>query len=847
MKRILITILALVMCLGCFAACGDKGAALTDAAEYLRSIYKDNAKETISDYDVVGKIVIGENTFTVTWTTDNESIAVKESNKAGFYTIDLPAKNDEAVDYKLTATIADAKGKTETVSFDRTLGVYDASAIVARPEEGVAYKFYMVHAGLGQTLFALGETQDNQNKFILSTTDPKAAPDFFVEADGEGFKFYTTIGGAKMYLKASTTTSEDGKVSKYIGYDAEAGSTWIYKSETNAWFTTVDGVEYVVGTYGTYSTFCISESSYISVENSGKTQFPGGLMLKEVAEAMTPSEGPTIYETPEEIVNAAYELALGGILSAGHKYTLTGTITEIPSPWSDSYGNITVVIVVGDMTDKPIECYRLTGEGAKNLMVGDTITVTGEILKYDNKTETGKVEFNTGCTLVSGNFCNHTLEAIAGKDATCTEAGLTEGQKCTTCGKTVTEQTEIAALGHEWNEILANDADNHWTACTRCDEIKDKAAHVNGDDSVCDTCGYGCAHSDVNPATCATPSTCKACGTVLAPATGEHTYDNDSDATCNGCDHVREVKEMIVIFYPKENKYVTGTEYYYSPKKMELTLSENKADAIALEKITNDDGSVSFKAGDKYLYADATHVEFVSVAGENTKFAIEETDGGVLLRCFTANFSGKPQYLEVYSGYLTVYGKSSDLSIFTFVLENADGANGTVQDDANSKVEGNGGGNTPSQPSTGSLDAKKPEAGKAYKFAFIHGGIGSDIYYMTGEMSSFYMATSKNKADGVDFFVEETNGGYYLYCMVGGAKKYVNAKAEMGTDGKEHINGSFGTTAETVYTYDATLKTLTVSINGDAYIIGTRSDKTYTTLGPVKASSKPYYAQFILG
>ncbi|MBQ3507212.1 MAG: hypothetical protein IJA91_01575, partial [Clostridia bacterium] len=98
-----------------------------------------------------------------------------------------------------------------------------------------------------------------------------------------------------------------------------------------------------------------------------------------------------------------------------------------------------------------------------------------------------------------------------------------------------------------------------------------------------------------------------------------------------------------------------------------------------------------------------------------------------------------------------------------------------------------------------------------------------------------------------DFFVEETNGGYYLYCMVGGAKKYVNAKAEMGTDGKEHINGSFGTTAETVYTYDATLKTLTVSINGDAYIIGTRSDKTYTTLGPVKASSKPYYAQFILG
>ena len=888
MKRILITILALVMCLGCFAACGDKGAALTDAAEYLRSIYKDNAKETISDYDVVGKIVIGESTFTVTWTTDNESITVKESNKAGFYTIDLPAKNDEAVDYKLTATIADAKGKTETVSFDRTLGVYDASAIVARPEEGVAYKFYMVHAGLGQTLFALGETQDNQNKFILSTTDPKAAPDFFVEADGEGFKFYTTIGGAKMYLKASTTTSEDGKVSKYIGYDAEAGSTWIYKSETNAWFTTVDGVEYVVGTYGTYSTFCISESSYISVENSGKTQFPGGLMLKEVAEDMTPSEGPTIYETPEEIVNAVYDLAIGGILSAGHKYTLTGVITEIPSPYSADYKNITVVIVVGDMTDKPIECFRLKGEGIENLEVGNTITVTGELLKYDNKSETGKVEFNAGCTLDSSDACAHVEEIIAGKDATCTETGLTEGKKCSTCGDILVEQTEIPALGHDWNAVLAHDEDSHWSTCTRCDEIKDKATHNNGDDSVCDTCGYGCEHKNVNEATCTAPATCKDCGANTAPAKGhteetlaavaptckdtgltegkkcsvcgeilqaqetvektnDHTYTDNKDTTCNVCGFERELAKTVVIYFPKDNKYMTGEEYYYSPKKMELILSENKADAVPMEQITNADGSVSFKAGDKYLYSDGTHVEFVSAEGENTKFALEETDGGVFIRCFTANYNGKPQYLEVYSGYMTCYGmNASTADIFTFQILDADGANGTVKDDSNSKVDGTGS-NTPSTPSTGSLDAKKPEAGKAYKFAFIHGGIGSDIYYMTGEMSGFYMATSKNKADGVDFFVEETNGGYYLYCMVGGAKKYVNVKAEMGTDGKEHINGSFGTTAETVYTYDATLKTLTVSINGDAYIIGTRSDKTYTTLGPVKASSKPYYAQFILG
>jgi hypothetical protein len=306
-----------------------------------------------------------------------------------------------------------------------------------------------------------------------------------------------------------------------------------------------------------------------------------------------------------------------------------------------------------------------------------------------------------------------------------------------------------------------------------------------------------------------------------------------------------EQGQKVVIYQVSDGKYMTGTEYYYSPKKMELILSDSKADAIAMEKITNADGSVSFKAGDKWLYSDGTHTEFVSAEGENTKFAIEETQDGVFIRCFTANFNGKPQYLEVYSGYLTCYGMGSDASIYTFRIESADGANGTVTDDANSPVDKNSGSSTPSTPSTGSLDAKKPEAGKAYKFAFIHGGIGSDVYYVTGAMSGFYMATSKTKAEGADFYVEATNGGYYLYCMVGGAKKYLNSESTMGTDGKMHVNGTFDDTAKTVYTYSDTLKTLVASVDGTDYIIGTRTDKTYTTLGPVKASTNPYYAQFI--
>ena len=856
MKRILIMLLTLVMCLGCFAACttpggtedttadngGSDAATLADAVEYLRSIYKDSAKETPADYDVVGKVVIADTEFSVTWATDNADITVKVSEKnAAFYTIDIPTKNDEVKDYTLTATITDAAGQSENVSFERALPVYDASAIVAKPEAGVAYKFYMTHVSLGQTLFAIGETQDGGNKYILTTTDPKAAPDFFVEADGEGFKFYTELNGVKTYVYAKTTTSDDGKVSKYIGYSTEEGTTWTYKSETNAWYTTIGGLEYVVGTYGSYNTFCISDSSFMTPESSGTSQFPGGLMLKDVAEAMTPSAGPTIYETPEEIVNAAYELELGGILSGGHKYTLTGVITEIPSAWSDSYGNITVVIVVNNMTDKPIECFRLKGEGANNLMVGDTITVTGELLKYNNNTETGKVEFNAGCTLVSGDFCNHTNETIPGKAATCTEAGMTDGQKCTTCGKTTVEQTTIEALGHDWNTVLAHDSANHWTTCTRCTETKDKAAHNNGGDSVCDTCGYGCEHKNAPAATCGAASVCPDCGTTLANATGEHTFDNDSDATCNGCDFTREVKELVVFYCPKDSKYITGTEYFYSNKsKMELTLSADKADAVVMEKVTNADGSVSFVANGKYLFCDGTHVEFVSAQSDNTKFVIEDADGGVYIRCFSANYNGKPQYLEVYSGYLTCYSMTATVADFLLVIESADGANGIVKDDANSKVDGTSGGSstpsTPSTPSTGATSIPNGvatvETGKNYKLAGVN---ASGTLFFDGTLTNGRINAT---ATGITVQLEAgaAAGEYYIYFMNGSTKTYLGVNSTLTESKTAGFVLYTEKTADCVWVIDATAKTI-VSKTFAGRGIATQNTSTYSNFSTYATSN----------
>ena len=95
----------------------------------------------------------------------------------------------------------------------------------------------------------------------------------------------------------------------------------------------------------------------------------------------------------EEIVAVAYTLEDQAKLPAAT--ALHGVITAIPTPYSEQYGNITVNIQVGDLADQPIQCYRLKGEGADKLAVGDEIAVAGVIKNYK-----GTIEFDAGCVLI---------------------------------------------------------------------------------------------------------------------------------------------------------------------------------------------------------------------------------------------------------------------------------------------------------------------------------------------------------------------------------------------------------------------------------------------------------------
>lgn len=133
-----------------------------------------------------------------------------------------------------------------------------------------------------------------------------------------------------------------------------------------------------------------------------------------------------------------------------------------------------------------------------------------------------------------------------------------------------------------------------------------------------------------------------------------------------------------------------------------------------------------------------------------------------------------------------------------------------------------------------------PEAGVAYKFGMIQENVSAtDVYYLTGAMNGYYMDTTTSFDDAVDVYLEATEGGYYLYTMVDGAKLYINMVVN-GT----YVNGAYEEAASTVYTYDTESNTLVATVNDAPYWFGTRNDKTYTTVGPVKTEYEGFYMQF---
>ena len=124
-----------------------------------------------------------------------------------------------------------------------------------------------------------------------------------------------------------------------------------------------------------------------------------------------------------------------------------------------------------------------------------------------------------------------------------------------------------------------------------------------------------------------------------------------------------------------------------------------------------------------------------------------------------------------------------------------------------------------------------PEENVPYYFYLDNG----TTYYFTGKMDGYYLGTTTESYEAVAVYFEIVEGGYHIYFMEGDTKTYLNAKTTINTDsGKLRCQFAFDTTANTVWTYDASYGVFEVyaELDGmsDTYFAGTYSSFTTMSL-----------------
>ena len=166
--------------------------------------------------------------------------------------------------------------------------------------------------------------------------------------------------------------------------------------------------------------------------------------------------------------------------------------------------------------------------------------------------------------------CEHVEVTDAAVEPTCTEKGLTEGKHCSKCGKILTAQTEIDALGHKYGDLIpkteptcsATGTEAHYK-CSVCNKVFKNDEHktettlddltiaINPDahnfgnwiknegaDTHTRVCSFNSEHTETEnclggTATCTEQAVCEKCNATYGKALGHDIkHHAEQPATC---------------------------------------------------------------------------------------------------------------------------------------------------------------------------------------------------------------------------------------------------------------------------------------------------------------------------
>ena len=444
MKKLTAWALLLAMMVAVFAGCSTTEEApettaapateaavsgLEDAVDYVKTIYK-KAEGTVTakDYEVVGVVPVGTEKYAITWTVDvAEDVVAIVPNESGMVTVDVNENSSEEVAYVLTATLTDGTD-TQSLSWNHILPA-------AMNVDGLTY------AEIVDLAYALADqtsTEDTYRLFgTVSSIDSEWSEEYgnitvTIQVAGkeeQPIQCYRLKGEGAKDLKVGDAITVEGVLKNYKGtYEFDQGCVLVgygehvdQKALLKAAYELAEGaaMDYpavVTGTVTEIPSAWSEEYGNITVnmefdgqvfqcyrlKGEGAAELAVGDVIT-VAGVIKNYKGLVEFDqgcvlVPNDMYHSVKNALSGYKLQDGEAQevtkTITGTVSTIDTAWSEDYQNITVTIVVAGLENYPIMCYRLSGEGAKDLAEGDVITVTGILKNYK-----GTIEFDAGCTL----------------------------------------------------------------------------------------------------------------------------------------------------------------------------------------------------------------------------------------------------------------------------------------------------------------------------------------------------------------------------------------------------------------------------------------------------------------
>ena len=214
-------------------------------------------------------------------------------------------------------------------------------------------------------------------------------------------------------------------------------------------------------------------------------------------------------------------------------------------------------------------------EGKHCSVCGETTVKQTTVAKLPHTYDDGNDSICNLCGATRIVDCEHTdTEILQGKSASCTETGLTDGEKCKSCGEITVAQQTIPIVAHTYDNKYDED-------CNFCGYKRDaECAHtetetIDGYDATCTAtgltdgekckkCGETVITGTIIPvkphneetlpsleASCTETGLtegkkCSVCGTVTVAQQTipivAHTYDNKYDEDCNFCGYKRDAE-----------------------------------------------------------------------------------------------------------------------------------------------------------------------------------------------------------------------------------------------------------------------------------------------------------------